>query len=140
MRESRNYLPRADLTASTNARAFAVIVVQSFFAIASLLTRADPAPRNTAPALIHSPAFFKSSPPVGVSLSCGRGASRSLKYVGPSAVDGKTLTTSAPADEARMISVGVNAPGMLILPSRRVFSTIFLWNLGETINSAPADI
>src|SRR5881409_227756 len=103
--------------ASTNALALAVFDAQSLFAMASLLTSADPAPRNTAPALIHSPAFFKSTPPVGVSLSCGRGASRSLKYVGPSAVDGNTFTTSAPAVQARMISVGVYAPGMLILPS-----------------------
>src|SRR5439155_22912585 len=79
----RNYLPRADLTASTNARALLCTVAQSFLCIASLLTSAEPAPRKTAPALIHSPAFLISTPPVGVSLSCGRGARMSLKYPGP---------------------------------------------------------
>src|SRR4051812_46088342 len=96
---------------STKALALVSIDFQSPLASASLVTSDEPAPTNTAPALIHSPAFFRSTPPVGVSLSCGRGARMSLKYPGPSAVDGKTFTTSAPAVQARRISVGVNAPG-----------------------------
>ena len=66
---------------------------------------------KTAPALIQSPAFLMSTPPVGVRRSCGKGARISLKYCGPRAVEGKTFTTSAPADQARRISVGVKAPG-----------------------------
>src|SRR5436309_4088237 len=107
---------RAARTASTKALAFAVIADQSFLAIASLVTSDDPVPTHTAPALIHSPAFFISTPPVGDSFNCGSGASRSRIYEGPSAVDGKTFTISAPAVHARSISVGVNAPGTLIFP------------------------
>src|SRR5437763_11780398 len=88
---------RAARMASTNACAFAVITAQSRLAIASLETSDDPAPTQAAPALIHSPAFLASTPPVGERRSCGSGASRSRKYPGPSAVEGKTLTISAPA-------------------------------------------
>ena len=67
------------LTASTNAFALFVIAFQSPLSIASLLTSADPAPTNTAPALIQSGVVFVSTPPVGVSRSCGSGARMSLK-------------------------------------------------------------
>src|SRR5256885_7672195 len=101
-------------------RALVVIAAQSLFAMASLLTSDDPVPTHAAPALIHPPAFFTSTPPVGESLSCGRGARMSRINCGPSAVDGNTFTRSAPAVHAVKISVGVNAPGTLIFPYRRV--------------------
>src|SRR5256885_1722522 len=104
---NEDYPARPCFTASTNAFAFVVIAFQSPLSIASLLTSADPAPTNTAPALIHCGVVLVSTPPVGVSLSCGRGARMSLKYPGPSVVAGNTLTTSAPEDHARRISVGV---------------------------------
>ena len=76
--------PRAAWTASTNARALPVMVAQSFLAIASLGNRADPTPIATAPARIQSATFFNSTPPVGMSFTCGSGARTSLKYAGPS--------------------------------------------------------
>ena len=44
--ERDDYFARAPRTASVNAFALAVMADQSFFAIASLLTRADPATRG----------------------------------------------------------------------------------------------
>src|SRR5258706_16417559 len=114
------------------AFAAAVIAGQSDFARASLETRAEPTPMQTAPALIHSPAFSRATPPVGVSFRCGRGARRSLKYCGPSAVEGNTLTISAPAFAARRISVGVRAPGIATLSLLSVASTTSGLKLGET--------
>src|SRR5262249_43785380 len=70
---------RAAGIAWTNALELAVMVAQSFFATASLDTSDVPTPTNKAPALIHSGAFLRSTPPVGVKRSLGRGASRSLK-------------------------------------------------------------
>ena len=65
-----------------------------------------------APARIHAPAFSRVTPPVGISRSCGIGASTSLKNAGPSDVAGNTLTMSAPACQAARISVGVKQPGI----------------------------
>ena len=66
----------------------------------------------TAPAAIQLPALSSETPPVGIIFTCGRGPRTSLKNPGPSAVAGKTFTTSAPASQAARISVGVKQPGM----------------------------
>src|SRR5689334_12614247 len=123
--------------ASTNALALLEIDAQSFFASASFVTRADPTPTTAAPALIHSPQFFRSTPPVGVSFNWGRGARMSLKNCGPRAVLGKTLITSPPRVQARMISVGVKAPGTLILAYFTVVAITSGSVNGETTNCAP---
>ena len=49
-------------------------------------------------------------------LTCGNGPRRSAKYPGVATLPGKSFRTSAPADHACMISVGVRQPGTTITP------------------------
>src|SRR5215831_3978893 len=100
-RDDRHSRPeRADATFATRRCAPVVMTSNRRSAMARASSNADPMPTATAPARIQSPALSMDTPPVGISFNCGSGARMSLKYVGPSAVAGNTLTTSAPAFQA----------------------------------------
>ena len=63
-------------------RASAVVYDRAGASVAAISlgsTSAPPTPMATAPARIHSPAFSRLTPPVGISLTCGIGPRRSLK-------------------------------------------------------------
>lgn len=85
---------RAFAAAIESARdlARAVMEAQSPASMAVGSTRAPPNPTATAPALMKSAAFSRVTPPDGISLICGKGASTSLKYFGPPRLAGCTLT------------------------------------------------
>src|SRR5262249_16907141 len=114
----------ADATLETMRRALAAMTSSRPSSIAFVSTSADPTPTATAPARIQSPALWSVPPPVGIRRSCGIGARRSLMYCGPSAVAGKTFTTSAPMSCASRISVGEKQPGAETIPrSRQTLTT-----------------
>src|SRR5262249_27059872 len=54
-------------------------------------TSEPPTPRQQAPALRKASAVFRSTPPVGISLTWGRGPRRALRYGGPPTSAGKTF-------------------------------------------------
>src|ERR1700674_3258576 len=106
---------------------------------ASACTNSPPMPSAAAPASMNSAAVFRLTPPVGTSGICGSGPFRALMYFAPPTwPHGKILTKSAPASQAVMTSVGVNAPAMITFPSRTASSTVFRFNPGLTRNCAPA--
>src|SRR5262249_33491700 len=109
--EHRGYFARASVTISTNLYASVESSSHLRAATRSFFTSAEPTPSAAAPALIHSAALFRSTPPVGVSFICGSGAWISRRYCGPKWLAGKTFTISAPAFQAARISVGDRAPG-----------------------------
>src|SRR6266851_6827993 len=106
---------------------------------ASAWTNSPPIPNAAAPASMNSAAVFRLTPPVGTSGICGRGPFSALMYFAPPTwPHGKILTKSAPASQAVITSVGVNAPAMISFPSRTASSTVFRFNPGLTRNCAPA--
>src|SRR6266478_3682539 len=130
---------RVSLTIAANRRALLTIAAGFADFNASPSTSSPPTPSAAAPASMNSAAVFRLTPPVGTSGICGNGPFRALMYLAPpTCPQGKTFTKSAPAFQAVMTSVGVNAPAIIKTPSRTANSTVARFNPGLTRNSAPA--
>src|SRR5579859_1324923 len=111
------YLARASAMMRRYALAVSVIFSGWPSSIAARFTRSLPTPSARAPALMKLSAVSIVTPPVGMILSCGNGASSDFRYEAPPiAEQGKILTKSAPAFHAVMASVGVSEPGQETLP------------------------
>src|SRR6266540_293613 len=88
---------------------------------------------------MNSAAFFKETPPVGISSIWGSGALSDFRNVAPpTALAGKIFTASAPAFHAVRTSVGVMAPGKMGTSRMRQVSIVGMSRAGLTMNFAPA--
>src|SRR6266403_5840030 len=122
-----------------NFRAFSTIISGLLAFRASACTHSPPTPRAATPASMNSAAFARLTPPVGTIGTCGNGPFRALMYLAPPTwPQGKILIKSAPASQAAITSVGVNAPAMISFASRTANSTVDTFKPGLTRNCAPA--
>src|SRR5580704_8596375 len=130
---------RVCFTIARNFRAFSIMISGLLDFSAWACTNSPPTPKATDPASMNSAAVFRFTPPVGTKGTCGNGPFSALMYFAPPIwPQGKTLMKSAPASQAAIISVGVNAPAMISFPSFAASATVGRCSPGLTRNSAPA--